>query len=661
MIFQEISSMKKFGILCEIAIVSAVLFISACGDGNSGEPDSDGDELSYSDGDSLESFDDPADGDSSGVDGDYDGLDVVDGDNDAVESGDDVQPGDSDDGHEESDGDEDDNGNEIGDGEADITLSCDGITVDGTGAYADGSVVTVTDGGEYRISGILCDGQLRVDTADTTIVRLIFAGVDITCSNSAPLYVVQSEDVEIILESDTENFLTDGSSYVFENSEDTEPNAALFSKADLKIKGSGSLKVNGNYNDGIASKDSLTIKDGTYIISARDDGIRGKDDVTIEGGFFTITAVGDGISSDNEEDAERGYISISDGTFDIIAGGDGIAAQTDVIISGGDFSINAGGGSNMTVSDTESAKGIKGNAGIAINGGVFTIDSADDCIHSNGDITIMGGTFSLSTPSGSGGGDQSQGGQDGIHSDTNLQIDGGDITITKSYEGLEALYIIINDGTIHVNSSDDGFNCAGGDGSGGWNPGGPGGPGGGSSGDYLLDINGGYIWMNANGDGLDSNGNIDISGGVIIVNGPTSDGNGAIDHGDGPANYIKISGGLLVAAGSSGMAEAPGTTSTQNSVLVYLSASQQAEKLFVIKNSAGEELVVFAPAKSYRSVVFSSPDFSNGQYSIYLGGSSSGNETDGLYEGGVYTPGTQYTTFSVSSVTTKVGQGGGHP
>ena len=164
--------------------------------------------------------------------------------------------------------------------------------------------------------------------------------------------------------------------------------------------------------------------------------------------------------------------------------------------------------------------------------------------------------------------------------------------------------------------------------------------------------------MNANGDGLDSNGNIIMTGGVVLVNGPTANNNGACDFGDSQSNYFKITGGFLVAAGSSGMAVGPGTSSTQNSAVINFS-SQQAGTIFHLQNSSGTDIVTFKPAKTYQSVVFSSPDFGKATYDIYFGGSSTGTLKDGLYKGGTYTPGTKNTSFTVSSVTTKVGSGGG--
>lgn len=532
-----------------------------------------------------------------------------------------------------------------------IALNGDSITSDGAGVSIDGSTATITAAGTYTLSGTLDDGQIIVDTADEDPVTLILNGVDITSTTSAPIYIANAGSAIIVLADNSANSLTDGASYVFADAEEEEPSGTIFSNDDLTITGNGSLTVTGNYNDAITSDDSLTIESGNITVTAVDDGIRGKDYLLIRDGTITVEAGGDGLKSDNEDDAELGYIAIEGGTITVTAGGDAIAAETDVLVTGGEFTLVAGGGSGAVLADDASAKGIKGAANVLIDGGTFTIDAADDGIHSNAHITINGGTFTIAS------------GDDGIHADLTVTINNGDIAITESNEGIEGGVITINDGNINVVAGDDGINVSGeGDGSdtmGG--PGGPGGPGGrpGQSqgattytGSFYLYINGGYIVVNAAGDGIDVNGAIVMTDGVVLVHGPTTSDNGALDY-DATFN---ISGGLFVAAGSAGMAQAPGSTSTQNSVLINLSGTLPGGTLINIQNESGESILTFAPSKEYQSIAFSSPDLVNGDYTLYYGGSSTGTVTDGLYTGGTYTPGTEYTTFTVSSATTIVGR-----
>ncbi|MBN1513474.1 MAG: carbohydrate-binding domain-containing protein [Phycisphaerae bacterium] len=516
--------------------------------------------------------------------------------------------------------------------ETEIILNGTSITVNGDGVTVDGTRATITSEGSYTITGTLTDGQIVVNTADAGPVRMLLNGVSISNSTSAPVYVLSAASTEVVLVDQTTNILSDATTYVYENPEDDEPNAALFSKDTLIISGTGSLTVFGNYNDAIGSKDELIITGGTLNVMAVDDGIRGKDYLRIQDGDIIVTAGGDALKSDNADDAELGYIAIQNGSLDITSGGDGIAAETDVTITGGDITITSGGGHTATISEDLSAKGIKGLASVLIEGGTFVLDCADDAVHSNDTVTIESGTFNVAT------------GDDAFHSDLVMVINGGTIVVTQSYEGIESADITINDGNIHVTSSDDGINGAGGaDGSGGWPP---------PAGDHYLYIHGGYIVVNAAGDGIDVNGYVVMTGGTVIVHGPTVDFNSAIDY----DRTFNISGGILVAAGSAQMAQAPSTTSTQRSVKINYNANKAAGTLAHIQTTAGGTYVVtFAPAKPYRSLVVSCPAFVAGtSCELYRGGSSTGVVTDGLYQGGTYSGGTKTNTFTTNNIVTNV-------
>ncbi|MFN2177071.1 MAG: carbohydrate-binding domain-containing protein [Anaerolineales bacterium] len=243
-------------------------------------------------------------------------------------------------------------------------------------------------------------------------------------------------------------------------------------------------------------------------------------------------------------------------------------------------------------------------------------------------------------------------GDDGIHADSALTIKGGTLNVTESYEGLESQVITINDGTIHLFTSDDGINAT----SGGGDMGG-GMRGGmdnfGASDNYVY-IHGGYLYMDANGDGLDSNGNFEMTNGVVLVNGPTNNGNGPLDY----MSSFKISGGFLVAVGSAGMAQAPSDDSTQYAVLQILDNMQAAGTMIHIETAAGENVLTFLLTKEYQSILISSSVLQNGEsYTLFIGGSSSGTPVDGLYTDGTYTPGTQAANFTITSIIT--GGGGG--
>jgi hypothetical protein len=503
-----------------------------------------------------------------------------------------------------------------------ITESSGSVTINGTTA-------TITSSGNYRITGSLTDGQIVVHVADKGTVRIILNGVSLSNSTTAPLYIASAQKVILILTDNTQNYVTDPSTYVYANANETEPNAAIFSTADLTICGNGSLTVKGNYNDGIASKDGLIIAGGTIIVNSVDDGIRGKDYLIINNGTLTVTSTGDGLKSDNEDDAAKGYILIESGTIKVASGTDALAAKTDVVIVGGQLALFSGGGSYRTVSGTTSAKGIKGLVCVIIEGGTLNVNSADDALHSNASIVVNGGTLALAS------------GDDGIHSNTAVIVNGGDISITRSYEGIESASITVNNGTISIVASDDGFNATEGtrtetnDGS-------------------FLRLNGGIISVNTTiGDGLDSNGSIAITGGIIIVHGPQSQPEVGMDY-NGTCN---ISGGFLVISGTnSNMTQGASTTSTQNSLKLVTNSTIAAGTLFHIQDASGNDIVTFKPVRNYSSIVFSSPSLQKGStYYIYTGGTSTGTLANGLYKDGTYTSGAPYTSFTISSTVTALG------
>lgn len=586
----------------------------------------------------------------------------------------------------------------FGDISAEISFSGSSASITGSGASAEGSVVTITGEGVYRISGTTEKGQIIVN-APKAKVQLVLDNTHITNPDSSAIYVIDADKTFITLAPDSTNSLSDGSNYVFADNAADEPDAAVFSEDSLTINGTGSLTVTGNYNDGIRCKDDIVITGGDIEINAVSDGIKGKDYIAAAGGNITVNAGQDGIKSTNKTDPDMGFIYICGGKFDITAEQDGFQAETSFVADGGDINILAGGGnknsntthnddfggmhgfkdfdhgdfgghapddfepgefpdipfdnnieftaaeSNGTSSETVSTKGIKGGTDIQISGGNFTIDSADDAIHSNGSVIIEGGEISLYT------------GEKGIHGDRTAEISGdADVKILTSCEGIEAAVINVSGGVLEVNASDDGFNASNGStsqaGMGTY------------SADVQLNISGGFVYVNAAGDGLDSNGDMTISGGIIIVDGPENGGNGALDDN----NEIIVNGGILAAAGSSQMAENPGSSSTQYSVGANV-GSCSAGTLVTLTDSSGKEIFSYAPAKTFEHIVISTPDIKAGEtYSIFTGGSSDSKENHGLYEvGGYKNDGTETGSFTADSTVSTIGSqgmggfgGGGH-
>lgn len=522
------------------------------------------------------------------------------------------------------------------------TTAVDGVSVED-------QTVTITQAGTYVVSGSLSNGQLVVNVNKEEKVHLIFAGVTITNEDGATVVIEQAEKVITTLASDTTNTLTDGSSYTLAEGE-TEPDAAFYSKEDLSINGDGTLVITGNYSNGLRSKDDLVLAGGTIEITAKNNAIKGKDSVSILAGNYTLnTTEGDGIQANNTEDAEKGYVAIDGGTFTIQSGRDGIQAETNLSIQSADITIKtADGAQSQSLVTDESYKGLKAGGVMTISSGTFTIDSADDSLHANDTINIAGGTITASS------------GDDGIHADNELTISDGTISIEESYEGLEASVITIAGGTTHVVASDDGINAGGGSdtdettGQFGQDSFG-GGPGGGDTADdsKQITITGGTLVIDAEGDGLDSNGNVTMSDGVVIVNGPTTGGNGALDYN----GTFELTGGVLLAAGTTDMAMNV-SGGSQQSIGISFDQTQSAETLVTLKDSQGQTILSYAPSKSYQHVVLSSPDLTDSSYTLVSGGTNDAQAVSGYYAGGTLSDGTELGTLSVTDTIANLTQSG---
>lgn len=522
-----------------------------------------------------------------------------------------------------------------------------------------GSTVTITDEGTYILSGTLDDGMIIVDSEKTDKTQIVLDGVSIRSETSAPIYIKQSDKVFITLADGTENTLTNGGTFtaIDENNID----AAIFSKEDLTINGSGSLIITSPAGHGIVSKDSLKITSGTYDISSASHGLSGKDDVCIANAAFIITSGKDGIHAENADDDTLGYVYIQSGTFRILAEGDGISAASVMKIIDGTFDITSGGGSvnaekqtsdswggfmggskhpeagmgmeapsgqmpsmdsadsTDTGEDSTSIKGIKANDALTIDGGNFTINSADDSVHSNTSITVNGGTFAITS------------GDDGFHADDTLTVTGGEIQISESYEGLEALYVNVEGGNISVTASDDGLNAAGGSdssgmggarggdsfGKGGMSRGGmDGGSTGGSTSGGSIVISGGTVYIQASADGIDANGTVEIAGGFTTVCGPTTGDTTVLDY----DSSCVITGGTFIGTGSANMAQ---TFSDSEQGVISIRGGGYAGTEITLADSQGNIILSRAPELDFDIVIFSSPELTKGEtYTITVGSAS---------------------------------------
>lgn len=539
-----------------------------------------------------------------------------------------------------------------------VTLFDSGGNISGNGASFSGSTLTISQAGDYLLEGTL-NGSIVVEAPKEAVVRLILNGVQIHSANGPAIRINQCDKAVVLLASDSHNILTDSESYTLDAGSD-EPDAALFSKDDLTILGNGSLTVKAMYHDAIKCKDDLLLLGGTLQLDAPDDGVTGRDLLVLDGASLTLQCGGNGFQTTNE-DADKGILIIQEGELKVVSDGDGVQAATRLYLLGGSVDITTGGGA-ATVANSEndefdrrmpgtqtsqsnditSQKGLKATTQLTVAGGEVRVSSADDAVHTNGHFLLCGGNLTLAT------------GDDGIHADGSLTISGGTTSITQSYEGLEGANIAITNGEVRICANDDGINATDGQ-SVDFMGGGPMGQS--ASSDVWLNISGGLVVIDADGDGLDSNGNITISGGLVLVNGPTSGGNGALDFG----SSMNMDGGTLVAVGSIGMAESPSNTSKQCVLTYSFSSSQSAGTLVSLVDEKGDVLASFAPSKQYQWVAISTPELSEGENVILqLGGSSSGQAQDGWYGTAAVQGATSQKEITLSAVITNAGnsQGG---
>ena len=489
------------------------------------------------------------------------------------------------------DNEEDDNVNLDG-SETTLTFSGTDVTIANDNGCLEkaAGVVSVKCSGNYYLTGTASDYQVIVNTAatDTGKVDLFLNGVSLK-SSDAPIYVQNAEKAELHLVKGTTNSVEDGATrtktYTVNSGTDTTK-AAIYAKDDLSIKGSGSLTVKANYNNGIHTSNDLKIKKstGTLNVTAANCGLKGKASLTINGGTITVNAAkGDGIKSDEDDAAAlaqgKGNVKIAGGSITITAGYDGISANNTVLITKGEtteeptIKITAGGGQTCLGNSTggqggrpgggmgfgmngnscapdSSMKGFKADSNIVIEAGKIEINSRDDGIHSDGNLTITGGFATVKTD------------DDGIHAEKTLTIKGGTVEVTMAYEGMEAAYMNFEGGVTSVVTTNDAWNAAGANASSstGGNNGGRGGPGGGGGFGFGSDgskikVTGGFHYLyvgTGDTDGMDSNGDIDMTGGVVIIECRMNGGMGGMVDSNGETN---IKGGKMLGFGTNNSEE----------------------------------------------------------------------------------------------------------
>lgn len=539
------------------------------------------------------------------------------------------------------------------------------------GVTQSGSVYTITKAGEYTVAGLLSEGQLIVDAGDENEVTIVLNGTSITCSSGSPIYVKNASEVKIKSEENSFNEVIDKRAEATEDSSDDAGNAAIYATCDLKLVGKGALVVTGNYNNGIQSKDDLSIKNVIVKVTAVNNAVKGNDAVDIESGnIIAISAKGDGIKTSNSsisnKGKQKGIVTITGGNIDIYAACDGIDAAYGVDISG-DGNLNI-------YTDTYSEYSEEVTSSGSSSGTSTSRDSSANKTASANTVSYVAASDTIANAPGGFGGNKAGGDRPGMPGDFNesgnssgqsystkgikaeseINISGFTINVCSTDDGIHANSdsgvletgedgkgtIVINGGTITISSGDDGMHA-----------------------DKQLDVNDGYINIVTSYEGLEAM-TINLNGGKIYVyatddgiNACTGDGktspiinvtggyidvttaSGDTDGIDSNGNYVQTGGMVLVKGGSSsgnvsGSIDVDGTVTITGGTCVALGG------------------ICETPVNSVNAYVLSSVSFSSGSYSLK---DASGNEVisftvDGSFSNGwicsdTLTTGTSYTLY----------------
>ena len=510
------------------------------------------------------------------------------------------------------------------DGATKISLSDDGCAVDGAGAVADGTTVTITAGGTYVLTGQMSAGQVVVN-ADGEKVQLVLDGASVTSTDSAAILVRAAKKVWLTLADGTQNKIATSGS--FAEDDEYSIDGAVWCKSDLTINGTGALTVSSAEGHGIVCKDELALVSGDVEVEAARHAVQAQDAACVVAGTWSLTAGTDGIHCGDDDDAEKGSVLIVGGTVSIDAASDGVDAANVLEVDGGEVTVSAGDdglhseralqvdGGTVTVS--KSYEGLEGST-VTVNGGVIDVTSSDDGVNAAGDPT---GDSSAEAADAGASGPETAAGQPGDPMGGG-QAPAGD---GRAPEDADA-QAPTSTGQVPAGSGGQVPADAGGQA-----PADPGGQAPGAGGDMDYDstaqvtINGGKLTIQAGGDGIDSNGDLTVTRGETYVFGPASDGDGSLDF----AGAGTITGGVVMCAGSSGMAQNFGDASTQGSMLV--SASGQAGDAIQLVDEDGNVVASCEARTSYSCVLVSAPGVESGKtYTLSCGDASSEITMDSL-------------------------------
>ena len=502
----------------------------------------------------------------------------------------------------------------------------DGVTVeDGT--------LTITKAGTYKLSGEY-QGQIKVETADSDAVRLVLDNANITNSSGAALNVVNADEVILYSASGTTNTISDGADYTATGEDD--PDAVVYSKADLTIAGEGTLKVNGNHEDGIHTSDGLVIASGTLEVNAANTGIKGKDYVDILGGTINVTAQQDGIKSTNDTDEGQGWTRLSNGTVTVNAGDDGFKASRVVEISGGSLTVEqsdegieaqyinvSGGDVNVTSADDGMNASLKTSDSESTDSSANTSDTADQQQNNQQQGSLPGGQQNgTSNQQQQGTGQPQPPAMSGTSQDSTSQNGTTGTGQQQNNTQNQGNQNMGQPPAMPGGNAQDGMSQNGTTGTGQQGMGQPpqgGMPGGGGGTfeviDAAINVSGGHVTVNAEGDGIDSNGVTTLSGGTLIVNGPSQGGNAALDtNGD-----LLLNGATVLSGSTADMFEAPSTNSTSGYLKLTNSSGFEQGSTVQVADSSGKVVANYKVTKSnVQLVLVSSSSIVKGQsYTVY--------------------------------------------
>lgn len=497
----------------------------------------------------------------------------------------------------------------------------DGVTVeDGT--------LTITKAGTYKLSGEY-QGQIKVETADSDAVRLVLDNANITNSSGAALNVVNADEVILYSASGTTNTISDGADYTATGEDD--PDAVVYSKADLTIAGEGTLKVNGNHEDGIHTSDGLVIASGTLEVNAANTGIKGKDYVDILGGTINVTAQQDGIKSTNDTDEGKGWTRLSNGTVTVNAGDDGFKASRVVEISGGSLTVEqsdegieaqyinvSGGDVNVTSADDGMNASLKTSDSESTDSSANTSDTANQQQNNQQQGSLPGGQQNgASNQQQQGTGQPQPPAMSGTSQDGTSQNGTSGTAQQQNNTQNQGNQNMGQPPAMPGGNAQDGTTGTGQQGMGQPPQGGMPGGGGGTFEviDAAINVSGGHVTVNAEGDGIDSNGVTTLSGGTLIVNGPSQGGNAALDtNGD-----LLLNGATVLSGSTADMFEAPSTNSTSGYLKLTNSSGFEQGSTVQVADSSGKVVANYKVTKSnVQLVLVSSSSIVKGQsYTVY--------------------------------------------